>query len=190
MLIKEPWRTDVLVNKKNWLHKDYEHFDMIIPKIKFASDTQDKAKLMRKEAAKAIEKMFYMARRQKIDLCGASAYRSYKRQSEIFKKNFQKDGVRANMYSARPGQSEHQTGFAIDITCKNADYELTEEFKYTNEYKWLLKNAHNFGFILRYPEGKELITGYIFEPWHFRYVGKELAKRVFMEQKVLEEVLS
>lgn len=187
MLIKEPWKIDVLVNKNNWLPRNYEHYDLIKPKINFLPDTADSAKQMRKEAGKALEKLFMRAKKDRLNLYAVSGYRSFQRQREIFKSNYLKDGEKANKYSARPGQSEHQTGLAIDLTCANANFELSDAFEKTMEYKWLKKYAYNFGFVFRYPKEKESITGYIFEPWHLRYVGKELAKELNERKLTLEE---
>lgn len=187
MLIKEPERLDVLVNKDNWLSKEYEGYDLIRPKVEFLPDTLESAKLMRYEAAKALEKLFFRAKRSGIKLYAVSGFRSFKRQREIFKSNYEKDGEKASRYSARPGQSEHQTGLAMDVTCSEVNYELCESFENTDAYKWLKGNLHNFGFILRYPKGKESITGYVFEPWHLRYVGKELANRLYEKSITMEE---
>ncbi len=187
MLIKEPERIDVLVNKENWLSKDYEHYDLIIPKVKFTEGTLEMSKLMRHVAAKALEKLFKTAKKNKIELYAVSGYRSFERQRDIFKANYKIDGERANKYSARPGQSEHQTGLAMDITCEEVEYKLCEEFEKTNAYEWLIENMQNNGFILRYPKGKEDVTGYVFEPWHIRYVGKNVAKELYEEGITLEE---
>ncbi len=187
MLIKEPWKLDVVVNKENWLAKSYEHYDLIVPKVKFLDETLNSARLMRHEAARALEKLFWHSKRAKIELYAVSGYRSFERQREIFKKNYKRDGEIANKYSARPGQSEHQTGLAMDVTCAEVDFELTGDFEHTKAYEWLTENMHDYGFVLRYPKGKEDITGYIFEPWHLRYVGKALAKELYKNNLTLEE---
>ena len=187
MRIKEPERLDVLVNKDNWLLKDYESYDLVRPKVEFLPDTLEFSKLMRYDAAKALEKLFSRAKKAGVKLYAASGFRSFKRQREIFKNNYGKDGEKANKYSARPGQSEHQTGLAMDVTCSEVNYDLNESFENTLAYKWLQNNMHNFGFILRYPKNKEAITGYIFEPWHLRYVGKDIAKKLYEEDITLEE---
>ena len=187
MRIKNGNNIEVLVNKTNWLSKEFVPTNLIIPKVNFLPDTNSEAMFLRKESAKALEKLFKSAKKEKIELYAASGYRSYKRQSEIFKSNLKKDGALANKYSARPGQSEHQTGLSIDVTCEDVKFDLIEEFEKTLAYLWLLKNAYKFGFILRYPRGKEDITGYTFEPWHLRYVGKELAEKLYIERITLEE---
>lgn len=92
-----------------------------------------------------------------------------------------------SLYSARPGQSEHQTGLAMDISAPSVQSALTTEVESTPEGQWLRENAHRYGFILRYPAGKEHITGYAYEPWHFRYVGRELAAFLKKKGLTLEE---
>lgn len=190
MRIKDPKQIDILVNKEMWLSKDYVPENLVQPKVNFLSDTNPEAMLLRKDTAKYLERLFKRAKKEKYNLYAVSGYRSYKRQSEIFKSNFKKDGVKANKYSARPGQSEHQTGLAIDITCESIDFLLSEEFENTKEYEWLLDNVHKYGFIIRYPKGKEDVTGYNFEPWHLRYVGDEIAKKIYLGNLTLEEYFS
>ncbi len=95
----------------------------------------------------------------------------------------------ANFYSALPGQSEHHTGLAIDFTASAVGLTLTEAFAYTQAYAWLSQNAYRFGFILRYPEAKESVTGYCYEPWHFRFVGREAATEMYYRGLTLEEFL-
>ncbi len=110
-----------------------------------------------------------------------SGYRDYYRQEEIF--NNSKD----NNYCALPGFSEHQTGLSLDLS--TLEHGLTTNFKYTKEYEILIKHCYEFGFILRYPEGKENITGYYYEPWHFRYVGRTMAREIMTSKLTLEEYL-
>jgi len=102
-----------------------------------------------------------------------SGYRSFEFQKELYDNYFKKDGLLADTYSARPGHSEHQTGLAFDLNS------ISDDFQFTNEGIWVHENAYRYGFILRYPKGKEHITGYKYEPWHLRYVGKKLAKILF-----------
>ena len=189
MRIKDENSILVLVNKKNWLSKNYVPYDLVEPKVNFLPDTNPEAKFLRKECAKALEKLFKKAKKDKINLYAVSGYRSYKRQGEIFKSNLKKDGEEANKYSARPGQSEHQTGLAIDVTCEEIEFELSKSFEKTTTYDWLFMNAYKYGFIFRYPKNKEEITGYIFEPWHLRYLGKEVAEKLHLEDLALEEYI-
>ena len=95
----------------------------------------------------------------------------------------------AGKYSAKPGQSEHQTGLAVDVSSESVDYLLSDDYGETKEGKWLAENAHRFGFIVRFPRGKEDITGYQYEPWHIRYVGLTAAKEIHAEGITLEEYL-
>lgn len=113
-----------------------------------------------------------------------SGYRSYAVQTGLYNSYVARDGqAAADRYSARPGTSEHQTGLAFDIG------ELDDAFGYTPAGSWLASHAHEYGFIIRYPEGKEDITGYQYEPWHVRYVGVEVAQKVFESRLTLEEYL-
>lgn len=120
-----------------------------------------------------------------------STYRSYDRQTELYNNYVAKDGQEAaDRYSARPGFSEHQTGLAFDIgeTSNPNDY-ASNRFGKTEAGKWLAENAHDYGFIMRYPDGKEEVTGYMYESWHFRYVGKDIATEIYNNDSTLEEYL-
>ena len=155
--------------------------------VNFVPDVLEMSQKMRKEAAGALEKLFSAAKRKKMFLYAVSGYRSYERQRELFKQNKKKDDEAANRYSARAGQSENQTGLAMDVTCEAVDFKLCEDFEETKEYEWLRENAHRFGFVIRYPREKEEVTGYRFEPWHLRYVGKKIAKELYENELTLEE---
>lgn len=103
-----------------------------------------------------------------------SGYRSYELQETLYNNYVNRDGkLAADTYSARPGYSEHQTGLAFDLNS------ISDDFQYTNEGKWVSENAWKYGFILRYPKSKESITGYKYESWHLRYVGKDLASKLY-----------
>ncbi len=117
-----------------------------------------------------------------------SIYRSYQRQKELYNRYVREHGQqRADTFSARPGHSEHQTGLAFDIGWRG--YYTSQSMGEMEEGIWLADNSWRFGFILRYPKGKTHITGYIYEPWHFRYVGKEVAKQVYNSGLTLDEFL-
>jgi len=178
----------LVVNKKHHLTAEYIPPDLTVPKVPFSFTEDLPKKRMRKEAAEALEELFDAARREGIELVGVSAYRSYERQAEIFAYNARQRGEEvANQVSARPGESEHQTGLAIDVSCASVKYQLIEEFGETKEGKWLADHAAEYGFIIRYPKGKEEITGYQYEPWHLRYVGRQAAQRIKEEGITLEE---
>jgi len=124
-----------------------------------------------------------------ITLVDSSGYRSYYDQEVVFNRYVAKDGEEeANRYSARPGYSEHQTGFVSDIGGKDPNKRIETTFDDTEEAKWLAANAHKYGFIMRYPPGKESVTGYIHESWHYRYIG-EIATKVYESGLTLEEYL-
>ncbi|HWK22626.1 MAG TPA: M15 family metallopeptidase [Ureibacillus sp.] len=144
-----------------------------------------------KEARNAFEQMAADAKAAGFELVAFSTYRSYEYQDTLYNNYVSRDGQEnADRYSARPGYSEHQTGFAFDIgEVGKEDLWLTEEFGESEAGKWLVENAVNYGFILRYPKGKEAITGYMYESWHFRYLGVDLAAKVKEADVTLEEYL-
>ncbi len=137
------------------------------------------------EANAALQKMFHAAKADGIVLEIVSGFRSYDRQSTLYNNYVSRDGVAAaDRYSARAGHSEHQTGLAFDLNS------LEESFGETKEGKWLKAHCHEYGFIIRYPKEKEEITGYMYEPWHVRYLGEAVAKSVAESGLCLEEYLN
>ena len=137
-----------------------------------------------KNAYKAFKKMQSDARKDGINLFIASGYRSYSYQKSLYNSYKARDGKeKADTYSARAGHSEHQTGLAFDINDPSSSFENTKEAK------WLASNCTKYGFIIRYEKSKEKMTGYKYEPWHIRYLGKDLAKKVKKSGKCLEEYL-
>ncbi|MBQ9181606.1 MAG: DUF5011 domain-containing protein [Bacilli bacterium] len=120
------------------------------------------------------DKMQSDAASEGINLKIISGFRSYNTQKNIYNNYVARDGQElADRYSARAGHSEHQSGLAADINS------LDQSWEYTNEGKWLNQNCYKYGFIIRYVKGKESITGYMFEPWHIRYVGNDLANKLY-----------
>lgn len=187
--IQNPLNVMALVNKQFSLTDDYTPSDLVRPAVAFSFGDQDIEKsYMRKEAAGALEQMFAAAEIEGVELFAVSGYRSYDRQSEVFGAQVAQVGEEEAVKTvAVPGSSEHQTGLAMDISSRSVNLELTEKYEETLEGQWLANNAHRFGFILRYPKGKEAVTGYNFEPWHYRYVGTEAAKIIFEKNITLEE---
>jgi len=179
----------VLINKSNAMPVGYVPSDLTEVQIPFTFEGKSDRKLMRKEAAIKLKNLFEQAAEENIKLYGTSGYRAYKTQKRIFNSNVSKYGseAKANRFSAYPGQSEHQTGLAMDITSRKVGFRLIQSFGDTPEGKWLAKNASDFGFIIRYPKGKEDITGYSYEPWHLRYVGLSAAKEIANKHITLEE---
>lgn len=184
----DPESITVLVNREYLLPEEYVPVDLVVPDVPFSFYGTYEKSYMREVAANALEKLFAGAKEQGISLKGVSAYRSYSRQKEIYNRNVNTKGKKkANLVSALPGSSEHQTGLTIDVSASSVGCSLEESFGETNEGKWLAKNCYKYGFIIRYPKGKESITGYSYEPWHIRYVGKNLAKRLHKKNLTLEE---
>lgn len=143
------------------------------------------------EARAAFETMKAAAAEDGLNLNAFSTYRDFARQKQLYEGYTAKDGQEAaDRYSARPGYSEHQTGLAFDIGEAGLEQHwASSSFGDTEGGKWLKANAHKYGFILRYPEGSEHITGYMHESWHFRYVGKEIAEEIYQKDITLEEYL-
>ncbi|KAB3536043.1 M15 family metallopeptidase [Alkaliphilus pronyensis] len=188
--VEDPEDILVLVNKERQLPSDYVPSDLVIPNVSFSFSEDLPKKYMRKVAAEALEELFDEAEKDAIELFAVSGYRSYSRQKSIFEANVRRKGEKeANKTSAFPGQSEHQTGLAMDVSSRSVALRLTEELGNVKEGIWLKENAHRFGFIIRYPKGKETTTGYTYEPWHLRYVGKEEAEAIYSSDITLEEYL-
>lgn len=143
------------------------------------------------EARAAFDTMAQAAAKDGLQLVAFSTYREFARQKQLYEGYVAKDGQEAaDRYSARPGYSEHQTGLAFDIgEAGQEQHWASSSFGDTPGGKWVKENAHNYGFILRYPQGKEQITGYMHESWHFRYVGKEAATAIYNQNITLEEYL-
>ncbi|MEG0239984.1 MAG: D-alanyl-D-alanine carboxypeptidase family protein [Anaerorhabdus sp.] len=174
----------VIANKTHPLSEDFEPTDLVVPDVLATRDGLE----LRQEAATALETMFEAAKADDITLRFGSGYRSYSTQQRLFNNYVAKDGEEAaNRYSARPGESEHQTGWAVDISDGSMNNWLKNSFKNTPEGQWLAENSYLYGFVLRYPEGKEDITGYIYEPWHFRYIGIDEALKIKESGLTLEE---
>jgi len=181
---------DLLVNKQNKLPATFVPENLVIVddnenNFRGYHDAEKKP-MVEKRVLNAFLKMQAAAKQSGYELIIIDGYRSFDYQGKIFENYAEKKGMDyANQYVALPGTSEHQTGLAIDIGAFHEGVysdELSEA-----EIKWLKDNAYKYGFILRYPEGKESITGYSYEPWHYRYVGTSLAKKIYNLNITLEE---
>lgn len=174
-------KKSVLVNKHFYLGQDY-----IPPTLEKINENYSTRELyLSKEAKNAWEKLAQEMKKKGLSVYAISAYRSYEYQDNLYKKYVKLEGIeKADTYSARPGYSEHQTGLALDISNGIESY---ENFHKTNEYEWIKEHAYEYGFIERYPKGKEDITGYQYEPWHYRYVGLKLAYHLYHQKITLEE---
>lgn len=174
--IKNPEDPFVLVNKYYNLEKEYTPSDLI--------DVGGNQR-MKKEAGEALIKMIKDIKNEGLYLQPQSGYRDYNLQTRLYNGYVSSHGKKeADTFSARPGSSEHQTGLAIDVS---KDGTLEKSFENTKEFEWLDKNASKYGFILRYPKDKTYITGYDYEPWHYRYVGIEVATIIKNENITYEE---
>lgn len=171
----------MLVNKFNHLDKDYENGNIITISNRYAYEDN----LANEEILNHYKTMHKQAEKENIKLIISSGYRDYDEQKETYEYYKSTKGEEyANNYAAQPGNSEHQTGLAFDILSPNSN---TKNFDETEEFKWLQKNAYKYGFIMRYPKDKEDITGYKYEPWHYRYVGIEVAKQIHEEDITFDE---
>ena len=180
---------EILVNKKSPLDENY------IPNNLVNTNTRAKNRLAENSDVMIVDLVFDTFNEMRkealklgYDIDIDSGYRSYKYQGDVLKKFIEEVGEeRAKMTVAEPGKSEHQTGLALDFCLFiNGVYtdDITDE---QEETEWIHKNCHRYGFILRYPKGKEDITGYNYEPWHLRYVGNKLAKEIYESGITLEE---
>lgn len=182
---KEMVETDIskdtllIVNKYYNLSSDYIPDDLETLDSNYSKGINNK---LRQPAKEAFEKMVDAAKLDNIIIYNLSAYRSYATQKSIHDRSVANYGVEeSDKSSARPGNSEHQTGLALDVN------DISDDFKLTDAYKWLTNNAYKYGFILRYPEDKVELTGYCYEPWHYRFVGEEAAKKIKEEGITFDE---
>lgn len=172
--------TDITKNEKILINKYLKLNNNYIPKnlseinSKYFITANQNRRLLTKEAKEAFEKLSQDSIKNGTPVYGQSAYRSYEEQEIIYNNSVKNIGKeRTDLDTARPGHSEHQTGLTIDVSSTKNGNML--EFENTDSFTWMTNNAHKYGFILRYPKGKETIHGYIYEAWHYRYVGKKIA---------------
>ena len=170
----------MLVNKYNYLAKDFE-----VPNLVKVEEYAKEGMYLEEKANEAFVKMASDIKKEGYNLRAISTYRTYDYQSNLYNNYAKRDGVNnADTYSARPGFSEHHTGLAIDVDNITKIY---TDFEETEEFTWMQENSYKYGFILRYPKDKENITGYIYEPWHYRYVGLSVAKYIHENNLTFEE---
>lgn len=171
----------LIVNKYHKLSSNY------VPKLVEMDDKYNHNKgykMMHPTAYEHFKKMVDAAKKDGIVLFNISAYRSYDTQYDLYNDYVKNHGKEAaDTFSARAGFSEHQTGLTTDINTSSSK----ANFENSKEYAWLIKNSYKYGFILRYPKDKEYLTGYKYEPWHYRYVGKEAAKYIYENNITYEE---
>ena len=179
--IKNPDSLMVLVNKLNRLQSNYVPHDLEQISLNYATNN----KFLRKEAKENFEKLSSDAKKIGYSIIAVSAYRDYDYQENLFNNYVKEKGENyALKCSAKAGHSEHQTGLSVDVMGSNNDY---DQFEKSKDFDWMKNNSYKYGFILRYPKGKEYITGFKYEPWHYRYVGKDIASIIYTEGITLEE---
>lgn len=186
--IMEPDDLLVLVKHGFGVSSDYVPDDLVSTNIMVPDSNPDPR--LRKEAAEALEKMAEDASKEGYTLAINSAYRSYEDQQAVYDEYFAMyDPVTAASLVAVPGYSEHQLGLSVDLTCKDVIDGVYGVFGDSPDYDWTIAHAHEYGFILRYPEDKTAITGTANEPWHYRYVGVEAATEIYENGWTLEEYI-
>ena len=183
----------ILANENNKLEDDYVPSTLVESDIAFEEYIE--CKQLDERTSNAAKEMFNAALNDNVNLIAISGYRSYSVQENLYNSRVEVKGVeKTRQYTAEAGASEHQTGLAIDIVCNDYPY-LDEGFENTDAFKWLYNNCYKYGFILRYQKGKEDITGYNYEPWHFRYIGdvdiaKDIMERGICFEEFIDEVNS
>jgi D-alanyl-D-alanine carboxypeptidase len=179
----------LLVNKSNGLALNYIPKNLVRVEVPFLSNVPEEEMYLQKDAAEDLKNMFDNAKQQGFKIFGVSAYRSYETQKKLYDENLKIRGQNyVDSYVAKPGESEHQTGLAIDVRGQtNITSSKPLDFGQTKEGVWVRDNAHKFGFIIRYQRGKESITGYSYEPWHIRYVGRPAAEEIKTKNIAFEE---
>ncbi len=186
--LDNPSSITVVVNKLRPLPDGYAPTDLVVPNVplRLSGDTSEMH--MRQEAAAALENLVADAKAAGLNLLLLSGYRSQATQYSVYNRYVAEKGqALADTDSARPGFSEHQTGLAVDLGRADGQCQLEACFGETAEGTWLAENMARYGFILRYLPGRDSVTGYVYEPWHLRYIGKDLAEKVMTSGQTLEE---
>ena len=178
-----------LVNRCYRVSSEFKIGDLTIVEVA-SVNTNWGPHLLRESAARALEEMFHEATEEGLVLLARNGYRPHERQEMFHQIAIDRWGLEeGRRISAVPGHSEHQLGLAMDLTTHSIDEKLVEEFAQTPEGIWVNQNAHRFGFIISYPYGREEDTGFIYEPWHIRFVGVEAATEMYNAGQILEEFL-
>lgn len=177
---------EMMVNKRFALSSDYEPGDLVEARVRYAS----KGLILSQTAYDTLTQMIDAAEAEEgettLRMYASSGYRDYTYQEDLYGTYVKRYGEEeADTIAARPGHSEHQTGLTVDMASTSNGG--LSKFGDSLEYQWMLKNAHKYGWILRYPPGKEQITGYSAEPWHWRYVGVELATKIYNSKLTFDE---
>jgi len=171
----------MLVNKFNYLNKDFVIEDLVKMGLEFSYAGNE----ISNEVYVSFKKLVRDAKKEGLTIIANSSYRSYENQEKVYNQKKANLGTeQADLIATHPGYSEHQTGLAIDVSTPGY---TTETFDTSDEFKWLIENAHKYGFILRYPKDKKYLTGIEYESWHYRYVGVDMATKIYNENITFDE---
>jgi len=174
-----------LVNKDNSVEQSY------VPSLSVPNVEMNNTQYVRSDIVYDLESMFEAAKENSIDLYLISGYRSYQQQVSLWYTYIDEYGVDyTDMLDSHPGKSEHQLGLAVDLGIVSHACELNTCFSNSDAYQWLKNNAYKYGFIERYPSDKVEKTGIVYSPWHYRYIGKEMAEKYYKSGLSYEEFIS
>lgn len=180
--INDKYSTDMLINKYNGVSEDFEPDNLTKIPSEYCKDTTEDA-FLTKEALNAFIEMADAASIEGYKILANSAYRSYKEQNEVYQTYYDLYGeAYVKKYTAKPGFSEHQTGLSLDVASLNSSI-----FEQSKEFLWMKENSYKYGFILRFPKNKGDITGFKYEAWHYRYVGKDIATYIYENNLTFDE---
>ncbi len=180
--ITDKYSIDMIVNKYNGLTENFVPNNLEKIPSEYCKDPKTE-ELLAKDALDAYKEMFSAAQAEGYELLVNSAYRSYKDQEEVYQTYYNLYGeAYVKKYAARPGYSEHQTGLSLDVASKSNSI-----FEQSKEFTWMKENAYKYGFVLRFPKNKADITGFKYEAWHYRYVGKDIAKYMYDNDLTFDE---
>jgi D-alanyl-D-alanine carboxypeptidase len=186
--VNDPASIWAVVNKGRALPSSYTPPDLVAPNVPLRLPGSDPEMQIRTVAAADLQQLFNDAKSKGLNLMLSSGYRSFVLQQSVYNSTVNAEGQQgADSSSAKPGHSEHQTGLAADIEPTSRECEVELCFANTAEGKWLAGNSYKYGFIIRYQKNQEKLTGYEYEPWHVRYVGKDLARQIHTSNKTLEQ---
>ncbi|MCU1484286.1 MAG: peptidase [Actinomycetia bacterium] len=187
----DPMSMAVLVDRDRGLPPGWVPPDLVAAEVPFTFAGDDPKRLLRAEAASALEGLFADAAAAGVPLRAVSGYRSEATQADLYDLAVHHHGrASADRTNARPGHSEHQTGLAMDVTGADGRCPAEACFGTTPAARWLVHHAPAWGFVVRYPAGKEAVTGYGYEPWHLRYVGARIAAELVQRGITLDELAS
>lgn len=186
--INDPSSLWVIVNKGRILPSSYVPANLLVPKVALSEGSGSENMHLRHDASAAAEKLIAAAGSDGLKLMLVSGYRSFATQQSVYNGYVRSQGkASADATSAQPGHSEHQTSLAADLGALSRTCQLEVCFGDTPEGKWLASNAYKYGFIIRYQKDKDSLTGYSYEPWHFRHVGVDLASEINVTGRTLEQ---